>query len=162
MHVFGQAAGGNTYIGRSTNEGMFDRNTVNPEVRSDIEVRGDEVIIQDVDRQPNLKVTIEPWGWERQATLHVTNSDEGNNASGGEHIARASFPIPGMSAEAAERLSQEDLTHNDKASYVSVKADAEGNHTVEIGEFGPGSIHNGFQIVGDNIARMRGGLKPPF
>lgn len=154
MHIFGQAIGNNTYIGRSTNEGMLDRNTINPEVASTVEQSADTFVMRDIDANPNLKVEVD-YNPFTGARLLVVNSDERQHPNGGEHVVQASFPLPNMSEEAAWQLSNEDLTRNSSADYVSVRDNGNGAYTVEVGEFKPGSIHNGFVISDGPVARMR-------
>lgn len=158
MQIFGHQTSPNSYIGRSTNAGMFDTNSLNSDVSSSVEQSQDSFVMRDTDANPNLKVKVDnnPVVGPR---LLVVNSDESNSPNGAEHVVQAAFPLTNMAPETAAQLANEDLTRNGAADYISVKG-GDGVYTVEVGEFGPGKIHNGFMISDGPPARMRGG--PPM
>ena len=155
MHIFGQSVGNNAYIGRSTNAGMFDTNSINGEVSTAVEQKDEMVVFRDTDANPNLKVRISYNDFREAASLQIVNSDERQSQNGAEHVVQASFPLPNMSADTAYDLMSQNLTNNDAADYVSVKDMGNGGYLVEVGEFGPGKIHNGFFISDSGPARLR-------
>jgi len=160
MRIFGTPVGNNAYIGRSTNEGMMDRNTVSGAVSGTVDQIGDTVVFKDTDTNPNLKIGIGYNHYNGNASMYISNSDEQPNDMGGEHVVQVSFPLPQMSEENAMKLRSEDLLNGaTDVDQISVRDNGDGGYYVEVGDYGPGKVHNRFEMKDQGyIARARGGF----
>lgn len=120
-------------------------NTNKPE--STVVQNEDTFTIRDIDGDPSLNVSVKPGAFIDPPTLSISN--------GNKEV--ASFELSRMGPHEAGVLSQQDLTGQEAVDTISVQKLDNAGYMVEIGEFGPGKIHNGFVIRDSQfVARMRG------
>lgn len=147
----------NTYIGKSSNAGLMDTNTLNPEVKTDIRATSDKVSITDTDQNPNLDVGLYQSRRDGSFYLRVSNSD-GGSPTGPEHTSGVQFSLGQLPEKTIDGLRNLD-TNGGLNDIRQVEVSQHGNGLLV--ELDPGRFpgHNGY-IIGDaGSVKVRSG--PP-